>query len=69
MSVVVACDYLGCTNPVDKTDWPWRMCDECADEAWAVEDSNYAECTCGHYYDGEHSDLGTCLINGCGCRA
>lgn len=28
----------------------------------------YAECTCGHYEDTEHSADGLCLVTGCGCE-
>ena len=65
---MVECNFLGCTNLVDKSEWPWRMCDPCYFEAREVEDSAYAECTCGHYYDTEHDSLGTCQFPGCGCR-
>lgn len=32
------CGFLGCTNPTPG-DYPWQMCDPCADHAYEVEDS------------------------------
>lgn len=64
--MTAVCGFLGCENEIPG-DYPWQMCEPCADHAWAVEDSNYAECTCGHYYDTEHGAMGVCLVTGCGC--
>lgn len=30
-------------------------------------DGQSSTCTCGHRYDTEHDDDGTCLATGCGC--
>lgn len=37
------CDFIGCQNPVDKSEWAWRMCDECYYEGLDIEDSEVPE--------------------------
>lgn len=48
------CGFLGCENAT-RGEYPWQMCDPCADHAWEVEDSNL------HYIDDVASELGVIL--------